>query len=298
MRVLITGGAGFIGSHVAELLLANSHQVTIIDDLSQGKLENVPKKAHFIEADILEYDLVRDLVKDQDWVCHLAAMSRVFPSLEAGARGTIHSADQNIIGTLNVLAACVEAKIKKFIYSASSTYYGNLPVPHREDAPVGCQTPYAISKFAGELYALQFDRMYGLPVLCLRYFQVYGPREPISGAYAMVRGIFLEQARQGQPLTIHGDGSQRRDFVHVNDVAKANLKALETDVHGEIVNVGTGRSVSIKELAGMISPWQVRLPSRAHDMQETLADVSKCYRTFGWAPQLKLEDHIHELSSN
>jgi UDP-glucose 4-epimerase len=298
MKVLVTGGAGFIGSHVAELLLANNHQVTIIDDLSQGKPENVPKDARFIEDDILDYDLVRDVVRDQDWVCHLAAMSRVFPSLEAGARGTIHSADQNIIGTLNVLAACVEAKIKKFIYSASSTYYGNLPVPHREDAPEDCQTPYAISKYAGELYALQFDRMYGLPVLCLRYFQVYGPREPISGAYAMVRGIFLEQARQGLLLTIHGDGSQRRDFVHVKDVAKANLLALESPLHGEVINVGTGRSVSIKELADRISPNQVFQSSRAHDMKETLADVSKCQQVFGWVPQRKLEDHIHELSSN
>jgi UDP-glucose 4-epimerase len=218
----------------------------------------------------------------------------VLPSLTAGAAGALHSAQQNITGTLNMLVAATEAKIKKFVYSASSTYYGNLPAPHREDAPVGCETPYAISKYVGELYARQFDRMYDLPTVCLRYFQVYGPREPISGEYAMVRGIFLEQKRQGKPLTVHGDGSQRRDFVHVKDVAYANLLALQRPVRNTVINVGTGKSVSIKELADMISPDQISLPARPHDMKETLADTRHCAIMLGWKPDWQLQYHIND----
>ena len=289
MRVLVTGGAGFIGSHVVELLLARGYEVAVLDNLSTGHHEWVAREAEFKEGDVCDLDLVRAMAAGCFGIFHLAAMSRVLPSLLGGPSACAFSAEQNILGTLNVLIAAAEAKAKKVVYSASSTYYGNLPAPHREDAPVGCHTPYAISKYAGELYAMQFDRMYDLPCVALRYFQVYGPRQPISGEYAMVTGIFLDQAKRGLPLTIHGDGEQRRDFVHGSDVAAANLRAFESDVRGQVINVGTGVSHSIRELADLISPNQTFTASRAHDMRETRADTAKCERLLNWLPAIGFE---------
>jgi nucleoside-diphosphate-sugar epimerase len=285
-EVLVTGGAGFIGSHVAELLLGKGYFVTVLDNLGSGNREWLPAKAKFVEGDILDLEKLRELCKGKAAVFHLAAMSRVLPSLQGGAAACLHSAGQNILGTINVLVAAAEAKVGKLIYSASSTCYGNHPAPHREDMPTGCHTPYAISKYSGELYALQFHRMYQLPVVCLRYFQVYGPRQPVKGEYAMVTGIFIDQWIRGQAITVHGDGSQRRDFVHVHDVAKANVMAFEEEVSGEVINVGTGTSHSIKELADLVSGNQVFTATRPHDMKETLADVTKCRRLLGWVPEI------------
>jgi nucleoside-diphosphate-sugar epimerase len=282
----VTGGAGFIGSHLAELLLGKGYSVTVFDNLSLGVREWVPANAKFVEGDILDLETLRGLCRGKAAVFHLAAMSRVLPSLQGGPAACLHSADQNILGTINVLVAAAEAGVGKLVYSASSTYYGNLPAPHREDAPAGCHTPYAISKYCGELYALQFQRMHQLPVVCLRYFQVYGPRQPVAGEYAMVTGIFIDQRIHGRTLTVHGDGSQRRDFVHVHDIAKANVLAFEKDVSGEVINIGTGKSHSIKELADLVSADQVFSAPRPHDMKETLADLTKCRHLLGWVPEI------------
>lgn len=285
-NVLVTGGAGFIGSHVAETLLNHGYDVTVVDNLSQGNRDWVPEKAAFCQGDVTDLDLMRRLCEGKDGVFHLAAMSRVLPSLGGGAASSLFSAEQNVMGTLNVLTAAAEAKVKKLVYSASSTYYGSTPVPHVEDGPNGLATPYAVSKYVGELYCRQFSMMYDLPTVCLRYFQVYGPRCPKSGPYAMVSSIFIDQMNNGQPLTIHGDGSQKRDFVHVYDVATANRIAFESPeaTGGTVINVGRGESFSIQELADLISPDQVHLPPRAFDMKETLASVSKCYNTLSWLP--------------
>lgn len=287
-KVLVSGGAGFIGSHVTELLMKCGHQVTVLDNLSQGNRDWVPAGAAFIEGDVCDLPLVRRLCDGQDGVFHLAAMSRVLPSLRGGPSATLFSAENNITGTLNMLVASAEAKVGKFIYSASSTCYGNLPAPHHEKLIPACETPYAVSKYAGEMYAMQFTRMYGLPVVSLRYFQVYGPRQPVSGEYAMVTGIFLDQKKRGDALTIHGNGSQRRDFVHVHDVALANLKAFESNLGWHIINIGTGTNISIKELADMISGDQVYLPARKHDMQATLADIARCSALLGWVPEIRI----------
>jgi nucleoside-diphosphate-sugar epimerase len=285
-QVLVTGGAGFIGSHVAENLLDHGYGVAVVDNLSQGNADWVPKDAHFIEGDVTDLDLMRRLCEDKDGVFHLAAMSRVLPSLGGGPASALFSADQNIKGTLNVLVAAAEAKVGKVVYSASSTYYGATPPPHREDGPSGVATPYAVSKYVGELYCKQFSEMYALPTVCLRYFQVYGPRCPKTGPYAMVSSIFIDQAKRGEPLTIHGDGSQRRDFVHVYDVAKANRLAFERPVAGgEVINVGRGESFSIQQLADLISFEQVHTEPRAFDMPETRATVGKCWDKLGWVPQ-------------
>ena len=287
-RVLVTGGAGFIGSHVAELLLRQGYQVTVLDNLSTGKAEWVPRGAYCIWGDVTDLATVRQAMAGIDGVFHLAAMSRVLPSLSGGPAACAFSAEQNILGTLNVLIAAAEAKsVRKVVYSASSTYYGNTPAPHYEEMLPACHTPYGISKYVGELYCRQFSRMYALPTVNLRYFQVYGPRCPSKGEYAMVSSIFIEQALRGKPLTIHGDGSQRRDFVHVDDVAAANVRAFESRAgDGEVINVGRGESFSIQELADLISANQVHVAARAFDMKETLADTDKCRQILRWTPAI------------
>jgi nucleoside-diphosphate-sugar epimerase len=286
--VLVTGAAGFIGSHVVESLLTRGYDVDAVDNLSQGNREWVPDGCRFIEGDVTDLELMHRLCEGKDGVFHLAAMSRVLPSLGGGPSSTLFSAEQNITGTLNTLVAAAEAGVKKVVYSASSTAYGNMFPPHREDGPVSPETPYAVSKYVGELYCQRFSAMYNLPTVCLRYFQVYGPRCPKTGPYAMVSSIFIDQAERGEPLTIHGDGQQRRDFVHVYDVAKANVLAYERPGLGvgEVINVGRGESHSIQELADLISDNQVHTAPRALDMAETLADVSKCWRLLEWVPEI------------
>ncbi len=284
--VLCTGGAGFVGSHVAELLVSSGYDVTVLDNFAQGKREWIPKACKVIEGDVTDLPTVKAAMVGKVGVFHLAAMSRVLPSINAGPESALFSANQNIIGTLNVLCAAAEVKAK-VVYSASSTAYGVTLPPHRETNPVAPHTPYGVSKYVGELYCQRFSAMYDLPAICLRYFQVYGPRCPKTGPYAMVSSIFIDQWQNNEPLTINGDGSQRRDFVHVYDVAKANKLAFERDVGGgEVINIGRGESYSIKELANLISPRQVFTEPRAFDMPETLADVSKCWRLLGWVPQI------------
>lgn len=267
-NVFVTGGAGFIGSHVVDLLIKKDYKVTVIDNLSQGRKEWVNPKAEFIDGDITNIWLLNELCKGRDAVFHLAAMSRVLPSLTDSPAVSAHN---NIMGTLNVLEAATKAGVSKVVYSASSTVYGNRPAPHHISDKPDLLNPYALTKYVGELYCDQFAKMFNLSTVCLRYFQVYGPRQPMHGEYATVVGIFLEQFKNKKPLTIQGNGSQLRDFVHVHDVAKANLLALEENWCGTW-NVGTGTSHSIKELANLISPNQIFTEARKRDMKETLAD--------------------------
>jgi nucleoside-diphosphate-sugar epimerase len=288
---LVTGGAGFIGSHMTEFLLSMGYRVRVLDNLSQGRREWVPEAAEFLEGDIAVPGVCQRAVEGVDGIFHMAAMSKVAPSIERIEFCT----EQNVLGTQNLLVACRQAKIKKLVYSGSSTYYGLQPPPHREDLLPHCLNPYALSKYVGEQYCGLFTRLYGLPTISLRYFNVYGPRQPREGAYALVLGIFLDQFKKGQPLTIHGDGSQRRDFVHVRDVVAANIAAYNSDVQDTVLNVGTGTNYSIQELADMISNHQVYGPRRQGDAEITLADISRIKRLMGWTPQVRFEDGLAEL---
>jgi UDP-glucose 4-epimerase len=191
--------------------------------------------------------------------------------------------------------ACRQAKIRKLVYSGSSTYYGFQAPPHHEKLLPNCLTPYALSKYVGEQYCGLFTRLYGLPTVSLRYFNVYGPRQLREGAYALVMGIFLDQFKKGEPLTIHGDGSQRRDFVHVRDVVSANWHAYRSDVQDTVLNVGTGTNISIRELADMISKKQVFQPRRRGDADTTLADISRIKALTGWQPKVRFADGLAEL---
>ena len=290
-KILITGGAGFIGSHLCEGLLARGYQVRVLDSLIYGKREWIPAACEFMEGDIRDMGTCAKAAAGMDGVLHCAAMSRSGPSQEQIDVCT----GSNITGTQNMLLAARDAGVKRFIYSGSSTYYGNRPPPHREDDPADILNIYGLTKRVGEQYALLFDQDFNLPSLVLRYFNVYGPRQPETGAYALVLGIFLRRAADGQVLEIHGDGSQRRDFVHVRDVAAANIAALESTVRGTVFNVGSGTSLSVKELADMISPNQIHTPGRKGDSLATLADISKIKAALDWSPKVSFAEGLREL---
>ena len=290
--LLVTGGAGFIGSHLVEALLRRGKRVRVLDDLSLGRREWVAEAAEFLEGDIRDPQTCRRACSGCAGVFHMAAMSRSAASLDNIEICTT----ANVVGTQNVLIAAKEAGVGKVVYSGSSTYYGNRPAPHYEDLPGDFLNFYGLTKYAGEEYCLMFDRLYGLPCIVLRYFNVYGPRQPEEGVYALVLGIFLRRAAEGQPLVIHGTGAQRRDFVHVRDVAEANIAALESPARGVRLNVGSGTTVSVKEIADLISQRQEFAPRRLADAEVTLADLSRTRETLGWEPRISFREGLDELS--
>lgn len=292
--VLVTGGAGFIGSHLAARLIERGYEVRVLDNLQYGKLEWVPPTAQFVRGDIVDPEVCRRACEGVKGVFHAAAMSRSAPSNDAIEACT----QQNIIGTQNVLVAAREAGLKKLVYSGSSTYYGNQPAPHSEELRPDLLNFYALSKYAGEEYCRMFNRALDFPTVILRYFNVYGPRQPETGAYALVLGVYLRRWSEGQPLKIHGDGCQRRDFIHVDNVVECNIAAYERGVRNVTLNVGSGENVSIQELADLISPNQVRGPRRAADAAVTLADISLTTATLGWCPRVPFAQGLDELKRN
>lgn len=289
----MTGGAGFIGSHLVDALLEAGKEVIVIDDLSGGKRERVDPKATLHVVDIRDYDAIAPLFSGAEYVFHLAALPRVQYSIEHPTE--THAV--NVNGTLNVLLAAKEAGVKRVVYSASSSAYGNQEtLPLREDMLPAPLSPYGLHKFIGEHYAHVFSEVYGLSTVSLRYFNVYGPRLDPDGAYALVIGKFLKQRSEGGPMTITGDGTQTRDFTHVRDVVRANLLAAEsTQVgHGEVVNIGAGRNASINELAHLIGGPVTYIPARL-EPKNTLADNTKARELLGWIPEVALADGIAEL---
>jgi len=291
--VLVTGGAGFIGSHLSEGLLERGYRVRILDNLIYGRAEWAPAAAEFINGDITNPDTCRRACDGVGGVFHAAAMSRAAPSLDAIDACT----QQNIVGTQNILIAARDAGVKKLVYSASSTYYGNQAGPHREDMRPDFLNFYALSKYVGEEYCRLFDKALNLPTVILRYFNVYGPRQPQTGPYALVLGVFLRRWRDQQPLEIHGSGEQRRDFIHVRDVAACNIAAYESQVRGVTLNVGSGVNLSVKELANLISSNQIQAARRAGDADVTLADISRTSTTLGWQPHIPFIEGLDEMKT-
>jgi UDP-glucose 4-epimerase len=289
---LVTGGAGFIGSHLVDRLVERGYEVRVLDSLIYGHREWVHPDAEFIEGDIRHIDACNRAARGIDVIFHAAAMSRSGPSLD-----NVDTCTQaNIVGTQNILLAARESGVSKVVYSGSSTYYGSRPTPHREyETPPDFLNFYGLSKHVGEQYVLMFDKAFNTAGVVLRYFNVYGPRQPRSGAYALVLGIFLERWARGEPLVIHGDGSQRRDFVHVDDVVRANLLAFESDRRGAIFNVGTGDTISIKELADIISPNQLHVARRKGDAEVTLADITRIRAELGWEPTVPIVEGIRAM---
>lgn len=290
-KVLVTGGAGFIGGHLSQRLIDRGYDVRVLDNLSFGKREWVPAEVEFVEGDIRDIDTCHRVSQGVVGVFHCAAMSRSGPSMDAIDTCT----QQNVVGTQNVLIAARDAKLRKLVYSGSSTFYGSQPAPHHEGTPPDFLNFYGLSKAVGEQYCLLFNRIYDFPTVVLRYFNVYGPRQPQVGAYALVLGIFLRNWMDGKTLEIHGGGDQRRDFIHVHDIADANIAAFESDARGETFNVGSGTNISIKELADLITPDQIVMPRRAGDAMETLADISHIRAKLGWEPKVSFADGLHQM---
>ncbi len=296
-RCVVTGGAGFIGSHLTDQLLADGHDVVVLDNLATGRLENLAAwrdhaRLHFVHADVTDFSAIAPHFVGCDWAFHLAALADIVPSVERPI--AYHRA--NVDGTINVLEASRAAGVRRFIYTASSSCYG-LPdvVPTPEQAPARPQYPYALGKWMGESMALFWSQLYRLPVVSLRLFNVYGPRARTAGTYGAVFGVFLAQKLHGQPLTIVGDGSQTRDFTFVSDVVNAFVAAAASDLVGEVLNVGSGRTVSVAHLAQLLGGDVVHIPKRPGEPDSTLADTSKIRRLLPWQPQVSFESGVRIL---
>ncbi|MEK7578436.1 MAG: SDR family oxidoreductase [Patescibacteria group bacterium] len=289
-RCLVTGGAGFIGSNLVDELIAQGHEVAIIDNLSTGKREYINSAAEFYELDIRNLEKIKPLFKDADYVFHLAALPRVQISIN----DPITTNDINLNGTLNVLVAARDAKVKKFIYASSSSIYGNHDtLPYKEDMPARPISPYAVQKYIGEKYCRLFYELYGLPTVCLRYFNAYGKRQALEGAYCLVMGTFIKQRLANKPMTITGDGEQRRDFTSVADIVRANILAVNNSKvgRGEVINIGRGRNYSVNELARMVGGPAIYIPPKI-EPRETLADNSLARELLGWEPTMNLPEWL------
>jgi UDP-glucose 4-epimerase len=295
LKSIVTGGAGFIGSHVVDKLIELGHEVIVIDNETSECHEQFyhNDKATYHKMDIADYPGTRHLYEGVDYVFHLAAESRIQPAIA----NPLLCVQTNSYGTAVVLQCSREAEVKKVIYSSTSSAYGrkNNP-PLSEDMPNDCLNPYSVAKTSGEELCKMYTKLFGLKTVILRYFNVYGPREPMKGPYAPVVGLFLRQMRADEPLTIVGDGTQRRDFTHVVDVVDANIRMMEYDgeMIGTVFNVGTGTNHSVMELAQMISTQFRLIPRRPGEAQETLANNIKICLSTGWKPTKSIVDYIKE----
>lgn len=297
MQVVVTGGAGFIGSHLVDRLVAEGHQVTVLDNLSTGSKANLAgvtgrKNLRIHTADVADHDAIHRFFEGADWVFHLAALADIVPSIERPLE--YHRA--NVDGTVSVLEASRRAGVRRFVYTASASCYGIPRVyPTPETEPVQPQYPYALTKYLGEELALSWGRMYKLPIISLRLFNVYGPRARTSGSYGAVFGVFLAQKLAGRPFTVVGDGSQTRDFTFVSDGVEALFAAARSDVKGEVLNVGSGASISINQLVRLLEGDVVHTPKRPGEPDCTWADISKIKRLLGWAPQVSFEAGVRVM---
>ena len=296
---LVTGAAGFIGSHLVDHLLAEGHRVTAIDNLANGRLDNLMPLSRegltFHQLDAADVDAISPLFSGVDWVFHLAALADIVPSIEQPLRYV----QANVSATAAVLDASRRAGVKRFLYTASSSCYG-LPdtFPTPEHAPCKPAYPYALTKMLGEEMALHFGQVYGLPVVSLRLFNVYGPRHRTSGTYGAVFGVFLAQKLAGKPFTVVGDGEQKRDFTYVSDVVSAFIAAAHSDVQNEIFNVGSGDCYSVNQLCDLLGGPRVHIPKRPGEPDMTFADIRKIQRSLNWRPRVTFADGVKKLMAH
>ena len=300
-RVIVTGGAGFIGSHLTEELVRRGYQVIILDNLSKGRMSNIEPvlkngSAEFVQGDITNLPLLRKLFSGADYVFHQAAI----PSVPFSIKSPITSHNANINGTLNVLLAAKDKGVKKVVYASSSSVYGDSPtLPKVEDMIPNPLSPYAVTKLTGEYYCKVFQDIYGFDTVSLRYFNVYGPRQDPNSPYAAVISLFINNALAGKSPIIFGNGEQSRDFTYVRDVAEANILAAERNATG-IFNLGSSQRVTINRLAQLVFKLvgnstiePVYKDSRPGDIMHSLADISKA-RAFGYYPKYNLEAGLKE----
>ena len=294
MKSLVTDGAGFIGSNLVDRLLEMGHEVVVIDNEYSDAHDQFywNDKAQNYKYDIRDYENTRPLYDGVDYVFHIAAEARIQPAI----LNPIEAVSINSVGTVTVLQCAREAGVKRVMYSSTSSGYGLNQTPNIETQPDDCLNPYSVSKVNGEKLCKMYTSLYGLQTVCFRYFNVYGERQPLRGQYAPVIGIFLRQREAGEPLTVVGDGNQRRDFTYVGDVVQANILAAtsnpDSDAFGQVYNVGTGTNHSINQIARLIDHPTVHIAPRPGESRVTLANNQKLRKTFGWAPTMKLEDWI------
>ncbi len=294
MKVLVTGGAGFIGSHLVDRLAKDGHEVIVLDNFATGRSENLAKhygspNLNLQQIDITDREDIQPHFRDVDWVFHLAALADIVPSI----RQPMDYHQVNVDGTVNVLEAARLAGVKRFIYTASSSCYG-IPdiIPTPETATIKPEYPYALTKYLGEQYVLHWGKVYQLGVLSLRLFNVYGLRSRTSGAYGAVLGVFLAQKLHNKPFTVVGDGTQARDFTFVTDVVNALVMAAESDVSNEVLNVGSGNTYSVNRLVELLGGDVVYIPKRPGEPDCTQADISKIRKMLGWEPKVSFEEGI------
>mgnify|MGYP001461331328 FL=1 len=297
MRSLVTGGCGFIGSHLAEKLLNLGHQVIVVDNLSCGRIENLQTfidhpGLKVVTENIVDRESITSYFHGVDWVFHLAGIADIVPSIE---RPDAYF-ENNVVATLNVLQCAKEAGVKKIIYAASSSSYGipkQFPTP--EDSPIKPQYPYALTKYMGEELVLHWSQVYQLPAISLRLFNVYGPRSRTTGAYGAVFGVFLAQKLNGKPFTVVGDGTQTRDFTYVTDVAAAFVAAAASDISGEAMNVGSGRHHSVNHLVDLLGGEVVYIPKRPGEPDCTFANVEKITKQLNWEPKVNFDEGVQNM---
>jgi len=292
-KCLVTGGCGFIGSNIVDRLISDGHEVIVLDNKSADNAKFfVNEKAQYACQDISNYQLTNTFYAGVDYVFHLAAESRIGPSID----NPLDTVQKNCLGTATVLQCARKWGVKKVMYSSTSSGYGNNPHPNVETQPDDCLNPYSVTKIAGEKLCKMYTDLFGMKTVTFRYFNVYGDRAPRTGQYSPVIGIFFRQRDAGEDLTIVGDGEQRRDFVHVSDVVSANLAAAFNDVddmyYGQVYNVGSGKNYSVNEIASWISDKQVHLPERVGEVRVSLANIDKIKNVFGWEPKVDLEEWV------
>ena len=290
---IVTGGAGFIGSHIVEELKKLDHMVVVIDnEYSDNDNFHWRKDTLNVDIDITDYKGLKNAFTGADYVFHLAAEARIGPAIE----NPVNALNINTIGTCNVLQCAREVGAKKVLYSSTSSGYGLNEAPNVETQPDDCLNPYSVSKIAGEKLCKMYTDLYGLKTIVFRYFNVFGERAPRKGQYAPVTGIFLRQKAAGEPLTIVGDGEQRRDYIYVKDVANANVMAAisnpDDEAYGEVYNVGSGKNYSVNEIASFISDDTINIPPRVGEARNSLANIDKIRKTFAWKPEMNVEEWI------
>lgn len=294
MKIIVTGGCGFIGSHIVDELVNDNHEVVVIDNRSANNdVFHINSNAKYFDCDINDYDHVFELTKGVECIFHLAAESRIGPCIE----NPILATKTNVLGTCNLLQSAKLNGVKRFIYSSTSSAYGNNTSPQVETMPTNCLNPYSVTKVAGEELCKMYYDLYKLPTISFRYFNVYGDRQPTKGQYAPVISIFMRQLKSNQPLTIVGDGDQRRDFVNVNDIVSANMLAMnttESECFGKIFNIGSGINYSVQQIADLISSNQVYLTARDGESKGTLANIDLAKRLLKFYPQYDVIDWIEQ----
>ena len=297
-KSIITGGAGFIGSNLTDHLVRIGHKVVVLDNFVSGKKSNIShhskKKVKIVKIDISDSEKLSKYFKGADYVFHLAALAQIIPSIKNPKKYF----KNNVNGTLNVLEAAKKEKIKKFIYAASSSCYGNpKKFPTSEKDQIDLKNPYAATKFIGEELVMRYATLYKMPNISFRFFNVYGPRLSTSGQYSAVMGNFLSQTKSKKALTIVGDGKQKRDFIHVDDLANAFIKVIKSKLVNKIYNLGSGKSTSINTVAKIFRGKRKHIAIRPGEPRTSLAKITKLKKDINWKPKISIQLGIKKLLS-